>query len=158
MIVALNTDQGAKRRLDFICGLVLAVLSLIALVWLIPVSVPGEASRGEVAPSFFPKLTAGVVLACSLGLVFLNRSTLQESSHTGGLQIVTEVVGWGVFATVIMLLLLHVGLAPASILATATATVVSRYRGRWWISAIIALSLPFVLQFAVQALFSIQLP
>ena len=153
-----NPDQGAKRRLDFICGLVLALLSLLALVWVIPMAVPGEASRGEVSPSFFPNLTAGIVFVCSVAMAIMNRGTLRESSHVGGVMILAEVVGWGLFATVIMMLLLHVGLLPASILATVTATFVSRYRGRWWITAVIAIALPFVLRFGVQALFSIDLP
>lgn len=153
-----DIDQGAKRRLDFICGLVLALLSLIALIWVIPFAVPGEASRGEVAPSFFPNLTAGVIFVCSVALVILNRSALRESAHVGGWMILAEVLGWGLFATVLMVLLTHVGFVAASILATVAATVVSRYHGRWWIPVTIAIILPFALRYAVQALFSIDLP
>ena len=153
-----QTDQGAARRLDFICGVVLAVLSLVALVWVIPAAVPGEASRGEVAPSFFPKLTAGIIFICSLALAVLNRDALRANARIGGWTILGEIAGWGVLATTIMLLLIHVGLVPASILATAVATVVARYRGHWGIPVVVAIALPFVLRFGVQALFSIELP
>jgi cell division protein FtsW (lipid II flippase) len=153
-----DIDQGAKRRLDFICGLALAVLSLIALVWMIPAGVPGEASRGEVAPSFFPNLTAAVILACSLAMIYLNRGTLRDSVRIGGWIMLAEIAGWGVLSIAIMQLLKHAGTVPASILATVVATVVCRFRGRWWIPAVVAVTLPFVLRYGVQFLFSIELP
>lgn len=153
-----KTDQGAKRRLDFLSGLTLAVFSAVALVWVIPAAVPGEASRGEVAPSFFPNLTLGVILICSMAMVIQNRSALRDWGTFGGTRILIEVAGWAVVAVTIMVLLTKVGFVPASIFATAVATVVSRYRGRWWIPALIAISLPFLLRYAVQALFSIELP
>lgn len=153
-----ENDQGAKRRLDFICGIVLAVLSLFALVWVIPAFVPGEASRGEVAPSFFPNLTAGVILLCSLAMIFQNRQTLAEQMRIEGWNILAEVAGWGLLATAIMLLLEYVGTVPASILATVVATFICRLGSRWWIAAIVAVTLPFLLRFGVQLLFSIELP
>lgn len=152
------TDRGAGRRLDFICGLVLTVVSLLALVWIIPASVPGEASSGEVAPSFFPNLTAGVVLVCSVALVVTNRSAISIRLGTEGLRTLGELAGWAVLAASIWLLLRYVGFIPASIAATAAFTLIARYRGRFWLAALIAILLPVALQSGVQALFDITLP
>lgn len=151
-------NQRAARRLDFICGTVLAAASLITLLWIIPVAVQGEAAAGEVAPSFFPRLTAGMVLLCSLGMMIANRATLKEAVDFGGWVILYEVAGWGVVALCIMLLLNQFGLIAASIFASIMGTVVSRYDGRWWVPGAIAILLPFILTYLVRALFSIELP
>jgi hypothetical protein len=154
----LSQDQGARRRLDFASGLVLSVLSLLALAWIIPMAVPGEASRGEVSPSFFPNLAAGIVLACSLALMAMNRRTLAEGVDAGGLRILAELIAWTVVGGTIWLVLARVGFLPASILATAAGVAVSRYRARLWLAALIALALPFLISRAVWMLFDIRLP
>lgn len=153
-----DPDQGASGRLDFLCGLVLALVALVALLWVIPAHVPGEATRGEVAPGFFPNLTAGVVLICSLALMAANWRSLGAPGHTGGLRIVIEVLGWAVFAIVIMGLMSRVGFIAASVLATATGVLVSRYRKRLWLAGLITLALPFAITQAIWALFHISLP
>ncbi len=153
-----RTDRGAGRRLDFICGLVLTAASMVVLIWIIPGTVPGEASRGEVAPSFFPNLTAGVVLVCSVALVLANRGAVSMRLGTEGWRTLGELAGWAVLSVTIWLLLRHLGFIAASIAATAVFTLVSRYRGRLWLVALIAILLPVALRFGVQALFGITLP
>ncbi|MGI3171018.1 tripartite tricarboxylate transporter TctB family protein [Pseudooceanicola sp. C21-150M6] len=153
-----DTGQGAAARLDLISGLILIVISLLALVWVIPVAVPGEAARGEVAPSLFPNLAAGVILICSLALVIVNRRALRMSGDGSGSALLVELLGWAVFATLLMVVLKFIGFIAASIFASAVATLVARHRGRWWIPVIIALGLPVFLQWAVNALFYINLP
>jgi hypothetical protein len=153
-----TTDRGAgARRLDFFCALLLAAVSLAAILWIIPAHVPGAASRGEVAPSFFPNLTAGVVLVCAVALAIANAGAVLQRAPTGGPVILVEIAGWTVVAAAIWYLLAHVGFIAASVFATAAGTLVARYR-RLWFSILTALILPFVLQFAVQALFGIALP
>jgi hypothetical protein len=151
-------DRGAQRRLDFVCAAVLAILCLVALVWVIPANVPGEATRGEVAPSFFPNLTAGVVLVCSLAMIVDNRGALFERANSGGWRILGELAGWCVVAAAIWLLLAHIGFVAASMLATAVGTATARYRRRLWLVAAGAIALPFALHYAVLALFGIALP
>lgn len=153
-----DTDRGAGRRLDFICALVLTAASLLALVWIIPASVPGEATSGEVAPSFFPNLTAAVVLVCSVALVVTNRGAISMRLGTEGWRILGELASWAVLSVTIWLLLRHLGFIAASVVATAVLTLVSRYRGRLWLVGLIAILLPVALQFGVQALFGITLP
>lgn len=151
-------DRGAgARRLDFFCALVLVAVSLAAILWIIPTHVPGAASRGEVAPSFFPNLTAGVVLVCAVALAIANAKAVLHRTPTGGQLILADIAGWAVVAAAIWYLLAHVGFIVASVFATAVGTLVARYR-QLWLSTLIGLTLPFVLQFAVQALFGITLP
>ena len=153
-----DTHRGAGPRLDFFSGLVLTAVSLVALIWVIPAAVPGEASSGEVAPSFFPNLTAGVVLVCSVALVVANRAAVNTRLGPEGWRILAELAGWTIFAVTLWLMLRHLGFVAASVIATAVFTLVSRYRGRLWLVGLIAITLPVALRFGVEALFGINLP
>ncbi len=151
-------DRGARRRLDLISALVLVAASLVALLWIIPVYVPGEGSRGGVAPSFFPNLTAGVVLVCAIVLVVVNRGGFALRLGAEGWRTLAELLGWGVLSVALWLLLRHAGFIVASIVGTGVLTVVARYRGKLWLPALIAVLLPVALYYAVAGLFDIFLP
>lgn len=151
-------DSLARRRLDFYCGAVLSAASLTALMWIIPNWVPDTGSRGAVAPSFFPRLSAWVVLACALGLMAANWRALLAPTRTEGPRILAELAGWAVGGVLVWLLLRHAGFVPAAIAGTAAGIVLAGYRDRPWLAAAVAVLLPLLIAWLVRVVFSVNLP
>lgn len=151
-------DSTARKRLDFYCGVVLSAASVVALLWIIPNWVPDTGSRGAVAPSFFPRLSAGVVLVCSLGLMVANWRAALVRTPTGGAKILLELAGWAAGGALIWLLLRHAGFIPAAIAGTAAGIVLAGYRDRPWLAAAVAVLLPVLITWLVRAVFSVNLP
>ncbi|PLS21174.1 tripartite tricarboxylate transporter TctB family protein [Neptunicoccus cionae] len=158
MTRAVDKDRGAKGRLDFQSGVVLMVASLFAIFWLIPRNVPGAASRGEIAPSTFPYITAFVVLACATALVATNWKAYRSTPSSGGSRILLELAGWVVFSIATLALFDWLGFVAAGVFTTLCAIAVTRYRQHKWLLGLIALGLPLLLKLLVWQIFSIQLP
>lgn len=153
-----ENDQAARGRLDFLSGAVLSALCLFAILWLIPRYVPGEATRGEIAPSTFPYLTASVVLVCAITLMITNWRSFRQADHSGGRRLLAELGGWMLIASGTLLLFDRAGFVAAGIFSVICAMAVTRYRRHLWLLALIVVGLPFVLKYAVWQIFSIQLP
>jgi hypothetical protein len=151
-------DRGARGRLDFQSGTALAVASVAAIFWLIPRYVPGEAVRGEIAPSTFPYLTAYVVLICSIALMITNWRNFRSAERSGGSLLLVELAGWVAIASITLLAFDRFGFIASGTFAVVCAMGVTRYRQHLWLLALIALGLPFLLKIAVWQIFSIQLP
>ncbi|WP_375572571.1 tripartite tricarboxylate transporter TctB family protein [Seohaeicola saemankumensis] len=151
-------DRGARARLDFVSGVILALLSAAALLWLIPEFVPGEASRGEVSPKFFPNLSATVVLVCAIGLMLTNLQTFRLPSGGAARAVGLQLTVWIVIATVIFLLLANVGFLAAAAFSVIAGVAVARYRRRLWLVLLLAVGLPAFLDWGVWTLFFIELP
>lgn len=151
-------DQAARGRLDFLCGAVLSALCLFAIFWLIPRYVPGEATRGEIAPSTFPYLTVSVVLLCSIALMISNWRSFRQANHSGGRRILVELSGWMLIAGGTLFLFDRAGFVAAGVFSIFCAMAATRYRRHLWLLALIAVGLPFLLKYAVWQIFSIQLP
>lgn len=151
-------NRGAAGRLDFASGAVLALLSSVALFWIIPAAVPGGPSRGEVSPSFFPKMAAGVVLICSIAMMAINWRAFKEPSNGKGLELLFELAGWTAIAAATYALLAHLGFVAAGAFATAAGIAVSRYRRNRILLALLVVGLPFALKYGVWTVFTIQLP
>ena len=158
MSTPVKTDQAARGRLDFISGAVLSALSAFAILWLIPRYVPGEASRGEIAPSTFPYMTSLVVLACSLALMASNWRSFRDATHSGGRRLLAELAGWALVSCGTLFLFSTFGFVAAGIFGVVCGIAVAGYRRHLWLLALIAVGLPFLLHFAVWQIFSIQLP
>ncbi len=153
-----DTDRGASGRLDFLSGLVLAVLSVVALVWLIPGFVPSADIPGQMSARFFPSLTAWVVLVCAVGLMIANRRFVTGSTQGRGRLILTELAVWLVCGTVLMALVVWVGFIAAGIAAILGGAYVSRYRARPILILALAIGLPILLDQLVWHVFTVQLP
>lgn len=153
-----NAERTARERADFWSGAVLAALAVFALLWLIPVNVPGSAGDGQVAPSFFPSMAAVVVLICALGLMLVNVRALKAPGDGRGRLLLMEAGGWAVLAVLYFLALKHAGFIPAGIGGVIAGIAITQYRKRLWLAALLAIGLPFLLDAAVWRLFTIQLP
>lgn len=148
----------ARQRLDFYCGAVLAAASLTVLAWIIPNWVPDAGSRGAVAPSFFPRLSAWVVLICALGLMAANWRSFLAPTRTEGPRILLELAGWTVVGSLVWLLLRYWGFVPAAIAGTAVGIALSGYRDRPLLAAGVAVLLPLTIAWLVRTIFAVNLP
>lgn len=153
-----SQDRGARARLNFIAGAVLFLLSAAVILWLIPGFVPGEATRGEVSPKFFPNLAATVILICSIGLMLTNLQTFKLPSGGAARQVALQLAGWTAIATAIFLLLAYAGFFAAAAFSVIAGVAVARYRRRLWLVLLIAVGLPLFLDWGIWTLFYIQLP
>ena len=153
-----ENDRGARGRLDFQSGSALTIASLVAIFWLTPRYVPGEAVRGEIAPSTFPYLTAFVVLICSLTLMITNWRNFRSTDMSGGSRLLAELAGWVAIAGITLLAFDRLGFIASGTFAVLCAMTVTRYRQHLWLLALIAFGLPFLLKVSVWQIFSIQLP
>jgi len=153
-----ESERGATARLDFGAGALLAALSLGLFVWFIPTFAPGEGGPGQIAPSFFPRLAIAVVFVCALILMAVSARHLAVSAERAGVRLLTEMVGWLVFAVALFALLRWAGFVPAGIFAVACGTLLTRYRRRPLLCAALAIALPLVLDVAAWQIFLIELP
>lgn len=149
-------DAGAGGRgVDIAAGLFLAVLSVFALVWLIPNHTQPADSQFDVAPGFFPNLAAGAVLLLS-GLLLLRRWG-QAPSGGGGARIVLEFVVWCALSVAVMLALSHIGFLIMAPVVIAGAMLFSGSRN-WWLIAAMTILFPLAVKWAAWFIFTVDLP
>jgi len=154
----IENSRGVRGRLDFLSGAVLTAASLVAILWLIPGYVPGEATRGEIAPSTFPYITALVVMICSIALMITNWRNFRTVEQSGGWRILAELAGLTIVAGGTLLLIGRFGFVSAGIFAVVCAIYITHYRQHLWLLALISIGLPFLLKYGVWQIFTIQLP
>ncbi len=143
------------RSVDIAAGLSLAVLSLVALFWLIPNHTQPADSQFDVAPGFFPNLAASVVLL--LSVVLVARRWGQTPTGGGGVRILAELGVWSALAVAIMLALSNLSfliMAPAVI---AGAMLFSGNR-TWWLILVMAVVFPLAVEGATWVIFTVDLP
>ena len=151
-------DGGASAAIDIVSGLVLAALSTIALVWLIPMQVSGVSDGTDVSPAFFPKLTAWVILV--LSLVVVAHRFLRGDPRSGwivGREILAETGAVLIFALAVGMLVPFIGYLPTTILVILVGGFVAGYR-RWWALILLAVLFPIVVRFGAWTIFTVELP
>lgn len=147
--------RAAGRAVDLAAGLCLAALSLVALLWLIPNHTQPADSQFDVAPGFFPSLSAGAVLV--LSIVLLLRRWRQAPGGAGGLHIVAELAVWSALAVAIMLALSHIGFLAMAPVVIAGAMLFAGNRN-WWLIAAMAMVFPLFVEAAAWLVFTVDLP
>lgn len=151
-------ERGARARLDLVMGAVLALVSLALFFWFIPTYAPGAGGKGQIAPSFFPRLAIIVVFVCALIVVLKNIAAFALPGDGSGLRLLAEIAGWTVFAGALFAILSWAGFVAGSCFAVLCGVILTRYRRRPVMIALLALGLPFLLNWAVWSIFLVELP
>ncbi len=146
---------------DIVAGLVLAALSLFALLWLIPTQTKSAAGAYDVSPGFFPRLAASAVLI--LSVIFVGHRVArfgqmrqQKTSSDGG-AILTEIVVWTIACAAIWIGLWQIGFLVVAPLVIAIAMVAAGVR-RWWLIVIVAAGVTAATYWGAGSLFEVDLP
>jgi hypothetical protein len=146
---------------DIAAGLVLAALSLFALLWLIPTQTKSAAGAYDVSPGFFPRVAASAVLI--LSVVFVGHRIArfgqlrrQPSSSDGG-AILTEIAVWTIACAAIWIGLWQVGFLVVAPLIIAIGMVAAGVR-RWWLIVILAAAVTAATYWGADSLFEVALP
>ena len=153
-----NDDGGASAAIDIVSGVTLAILSMIALVWLIPANVGGVSDGSDVSPAFFPSLSALVILVLSLAMVahrFLRGSP--RHGWATGRQILAETGAVLIFALAVGTLVPVAGYMPTTILVILVGGFIAGYR-RWWALILLAVLFPIVVRLGAWTIFTVELP
>lgn len=151
-------EEAVGRATDLAAGLVLCGLSLFAIAWLIPNYTQPADSNFDVAPGFFPRLAAGVVLVLSLGMI--GHRLLRMAATPGaasGVAAVAEFVAWCVIAAGLYLLLVHVGFLAMAFAAIALGSILSGSRN-WPVIAALTVLLPLAVDWGAWLVFTVDLP
>lgn len=151
-------DGRASSAIDIVSGLVLATLSVIALVWLIPANVSGVSDGTDVSPAFFPRLTAWVILV--LSLIMVAHRFLRSDPGDGwvaGRRILAETGAVLIFALTVGTLVPVFGYLPTSILVILVGGFIAGYR-RWWALILLAVLFPIIVRFGAWTIFTVELP
>ncbi|MEM1047916.1 MAG: tripartite tricarboxylate transporter TctB family protein [Pseudomonadota bacterium] len=151
-------ETGAPAT-DIVAGLILAVLAVLALVWLVPGHVERSLSDHDVQPGFFPNLAAGVVLVLSLGLVvqrFL-REGKRRSAFGQGRFVPLDLAIWVLVAGLAMLGLNTVGFLVVAPLLIAAGMLFAGCRKIWLVAAV-AVLFPVLVDQAAWHVFTVDLP
>ncbi len=146
---------------DIAAGLVLAALSLFALLWLIPTQTKDAAGAYDVSPGFFPRVAASAVLILSvLFLVhrFARFRALRRhpwSSDAGA--ILTEIAVWSVACAAIWIGLWQIGFLVVAPLIIVGAMIAAGVR-RWWLIVLLAAATTVATFWGAELLFEVALP
>lgn len=146
---------------DIVAGLVLAALSLFALLWLIPTQTKSAAGAYDVSPGFFPRVAAVALLV--LSVVFVGHRIVrfellrQRPSSSDGGAILTEIAVWTIACAAIWIGLWQVGFLAVAPLVIAIAMVAAGVR-RWWLIVVLAAAVTAATYWGADALFEAALP
>ena len=158
-------DDGGEPAVspvhDIAAGLVLAALSLFALLWLIPTQTKGAAGAYDVSPGFFPQVAASAVLILSvlfLGHRFVRfRAMRARPSSSDGVAILAEIAVWTVACAAIWIGLWQICFLVVAPLLIAIAMVAAGVR-RWWLIVVLAAATTAATYWGAEHLFSVALP
>ncbi len=154
----IDEDNQVKSGVDIAAGIVLAAISIFALVWLFPNYIVPATGENDIGPEFFPKLAAWAVLGLSILLV-TSQIMRFNRSDTGiaGRTILFEIAAWMAISVVTLLGILKIGLFIISPLIIILGAVLCGYR-KWWIIVVLAVIFPVVLEQAAWLVFTVDLP
>jgi len=156
------------KRVNLAASLIILLIAGIALGWLIPNYVPSSHDPGDLPPTMVPVLSMSV---CALTAFLLGVSAWRRSADVPdetptdeaagklvyGLKETANLLLWLAAATVIWLLLKHVGFVAAAAVAIAAGTVYGGIRNVWIIIAS-ALTIPLLIDKIVWYGLNIRLP
>ena len=153
-----NRPEDASPLIDVVAGLLLAAMSLFALLWLIPNHTGAALSEHDISPGFFPTFAAWAVLALSVLFVATRAGALRSAAQTaGGLSIVIEIAVWSLAGALTVLGLSTVGFLIAAPILIAAWMIVGGRRA-WWQLLLLALLFPLVIDQLAWIVFTVQLP
>lgn len=152
---------GARAAVDdALAGALLAVLAVLALVWLIPANTASVIGEYDVSPTFFPELTATVVLLLAIALLLSGLARMRrpaEGARSSAGHALLEFGAWSVAATLAVL-----GIAKLGFVVTAAALIAAAMllagRRTWYVIAIAAIGFPLLVDAVAWWVFTVDLP
>lgn len=153
-----ETDNEESYLMDIVAGLVLAAMSIVVLLWIIPNYVELGTSKHDVGPAFFPRLTASIVLGLSVLLV-VSKTIRYRKGNPGlsGISILLEITVWAVIAILAVVGISNIGFLFTSTLLIGLGAIASGHR-KWWVIVVLAVAFPFIIDQMAWLVFSVDLP
>lgn len=156
------------RRTDIVSGLILAALSIMLLVWIIPANTSPPQSENNLSPAFLPSLAALVMgtLAALLAIVSwtsppdgpeILHEEFGDEARGIGLAEISDIAIWSVFAIAMMAGFLNIGFLATAVAALVLMMLYTGERRPIPIAAV-AISVPLALQQIAWHAFTVQLP
>ena len=151
-------DIDQNDGLDIVAGLVVAFLSVIAIVWLIPTETETVESDYDVSAAFFPYLAGWATLGLSFLLVLSRIRGIRGClrNRTGRI-VIFESTGWSIIAGGIYYGLATIGFLWTLPLLIASAMVLSGNK-TWWLIGLTSVAFPFLIHHLVSWVFTVSLP
>lgn len=157
-----------SRRTDILSGLVLAALSLLLLVWIIPANTSPPQSENNLSPAFLPSVAALIMMALAALLSLVSSLTAGKDAGTPheefgdeargvGLREIADIGIWSAFAFAMMVGFLTIGFLLTAIAALALMMIYAGARNPITITAV-AVAVPVALQQISWHAFTVQLP
>ncbi len=155
-------SQSRQAAIDIAAGLVLAAMSALCLIWIIPNHVGTSVSENDLSPSFFPKLTAWLGLALSLCLVAVRAARINSFSElsaglAGGRAILFETVAWVAVASLGWFAMPAIGYVPMAAALLVLGAVACRFRNALAVAGL-AIVLPAAIDRLAWLIFQVDLP
>ncbi|MFK5977662.1 MAG: tripartite tricarboxylate transporter TctB family protein [Rhizobiaceae bacterium] len=154
----LDAANDEAPLIEIAAGLVLAAMSIVALLWLIPYYVELGTSKHDVGPAFFPRLTAFVVLGFSILLVITKALRYKKGKpELSGASIVLETIIWATISILVIVGISNIGFLITSTLLVGFGAIISGYR-TWWVIALLAVAFPVIIDQMAWLVFTVDLP
>jgi len=149
---------GENDGVDIVAGLVVAFLSVIAIIWLIPTETETVESDYDVSAAFFPYLAGWATLGLSFLLVLTRIRGIRRClrNRTGRIVIFESIV-WSIIAGGIYYGLTTIGFLWTMPLLIASAMVLSGNK-TWWLIGLTSVAFPFLVHQLVWWVFTVNLP
>jgi len=151
-------NKGKDDAMDIVAGLFLALLAVIALVWIIPSHTETTSSDYDVSAAFFPYLAVWTTFGFSI-LLIISR-LLKPQRLQGKLidrRILIEVVCWSGISIIIFGGLAFIGFTWTMPLLVASAMIFSGSR-RWWLIGLLSIAFPILVDQLIWLIFTVDLP
>ena len=161
--MARNIDnQPDETFVEIAAGLVLAAIAAMLLIWIIPANVHSGSSEYDIAPSFFPTLSAWFLMGLSLALVALKASRLtsmrQFLANSGtGIEVVFRIVCWSLVGGLAYLGMTYVNFILTGIVLIIAGAFACHYRQMGKLLCV-AIGLPIIIQNVAWLVFEVRLP
>lgn len=160
-MIPARTEEAERRSaaaIDVALGLLVAALSSMALLWLIPAQISTEATGTDVSPAFIPQLAAGVMLVLSVCMVA--HRILRERPAGGwarGRPLMLETATLAAGAAAISIAIPLVGFLPVAVAVILAGGLFARYRPLWALG-LLAVLFPLLVDFGAWTIFVVDLP
>ncbi len=156
------------RRTDIVSGLILAVVSVLLLVWIIPANTSPPQSENNLSPAFLPSLAALVMLTLAVLLAIVSWTSppgdpdarheeFGDEARGLGLGEMADIAIWSAFAAAMMAGFLTIGFLATAVAALVLMMLYTGERRPIPIAAV-AIALPLALQQIAWHAFTVQLP
>ena len=151
-------NKGKDDAMDIVAGLFLALLAVIALVWIIPSHTETTSSDYDVSAAFFPYLAVWTTFGFSILLIISRLLKFQRlKGNLIDRRILIEVVCWSGISIITFGGLAFIGFAWTMPLLVASAMIFSGNR-TWWLIGLLSIAFPILVDQLIWLIFTVDLP